>query len=271
MPSDTSETNPALFSQIYQNFSQYLLKHPEATISEILSNYRGNPDAAESEIVASIYWAAKKEFIILESRKPSYNSTIKLLKKSDESIDNDIFRIVVTIPKNVELGLSRVVSRNQMVETRQAFREIFNKAQNKIRITSPFFEKSVLLDEGLPDIPDYFRFAFERGCEISIITREFSSKKKSNLQWVRDIANEMNCNDALKIFNYHYEETNRIISSVHSKLLIADAKLAYFGSAEIRKNSLYNNFEVGCLVGGSYVAGLVEAFDLMQLYSTEVM
>jgi len=46
-------------------------------------------------------------------------------------------------------------------------------------------------------------------------------------------------------------------------LLIADSSSAYIGSAELRKNSIISNFEIGCYVRGPEVAGLCEVFDLM--------
>jgi hypothetical protein len=39
--------------------------------------------------------------------------------------------------------------------------------------------------------------------------------------------------------------------------------MAYVGSAELRRNSLIANFEVGCLVKGPQVFGICEVFDLM--------
>ena len=87
----------------------------------------------------------------------------------------------------------------------------------------------------------------------------------------RNLAETNNCSDSLQIYAYHYSDhQGRVVSSIHSKLIIADTSLAYIGSAEIRKNSLDNNFEAGCLISGPSVIGLCEAFDCMLLYSTEV-
>jgi phosphatidylserine/phosphatidylglycerophosphate/cardiolipin synthase-like enzyme len=58
-------------------------------------------------------------------------------------------------------------------------------------------------------------------------------------------------------------EDGTIISSTHAKLIIADYDLAYIGSAELRRNSLVTNFEIGCLIRGSQVFGICEVFDFI--------
>ena len=68
----------------------------------------------------------------------------------------------------------------------------------------------------------------------------------------------------LKILRYHLSgERGTVFSSTHAKMLIADNSLAYIGSAEVRKNSILANFEVGCLISDESVFGLCEVFDLM--------
>lgn len=267
MSKDSSQNNLVLFGMIIESLKKMLATKNEATIEVFLSSYSGNPDATEQELINAISWANEMGYISIEERKPAYNSIVRL---SDSQIVKDIgnLRIVISMPKNMELGLSRVASRNQMIETRQAFREVFLAAKRTLRIASPFFEKSILRNEGLPDLEDYIKFAFERGCNVIILTRV---GERDDFQWLRILAEDSSFVNSLRIFEYHHSDSNgRVLSSVHSKMIIADASMAYVGSAEIRKNSLENNFEVGCLIEGPSVAGLCEAFDLMIRYSKEV-
>ena len=59
-------------------------------------------------------------------------------------------------------------------------------------------------------------------------------------------------------------------SSNHAKLVISDDSSAYVGSAELRLNSLYKNFEVGVVIRGTNVVGLTELFDAMTRVSKRV-
>ena len=75
----------------------------------------------------------------------------------------------------------------------------------------------------------------------------------------------------LEIFDYYIPNKEGLLaSSVHAKLIIADEKIAYVGSAELRLNSLDKNFEVGIMLENMNVQGLVDLFDAMTNLSKKV-
>ena len=123
MSEDFSKHNTVLYGKIIESLKEILIINREITIQNFLTNYSGNPDATEIEITGAIKWASKRGYILLEKNNPYYNSKIRLsdIEISPEKGD---FQIVISIPKNTELGLSRVISRNQILETRVAFRKI---------------------------------------------------------------------------------------------------------------------------------------------------
>ena len=66
----------------------------------------------------------------------------------------------------------------------------------------------------------------------------------------------------IDIRNYYYQsKDNKLMSSIHAKIIIIDDNLAYVGSGEIRKNSFEKNLEVGVILTGSKVSELTLIFN----------
>ena len=152
------------------------------------------------------------------------------------------------------------------------FRELESRDPNFDNVPGLVYkkDKNIIEHNGLPEIKSLFLEAFERGCEIRLLSREIFLHRGSEIEWIRDFAIKQGYPTFLKIYDYHLESPDgSIISSTHSKMAIADNLMAYIGSGEFRKNSLIKNFEIGCLVQGPIVAGLCESFDLMTRYSKE--
>lgn len=267
----SSENNPYLFLKIVRKIRVAIENEGETTIASVIRGYDGDPDASEKEIREAIEWGTELAYLRLTVERPYYNSIVGLGNIHPPSSTDGSYRLVISIPKMMELGFSRVASRNDMVETREAFKRVLTNARRTLRISSPFFESTILDKDGMPDIKEYFIFAFERGCQVIVLSRHTSSKLAKNFGWLCDLAKANNCSDLLSLYEYHHEDDQgKVFSSMHTKMIISDSSLAYVGSAEIRRGSLANNFEVGCLIDGPAVSGLCEAFDLMLKYSKEV-
>ena len=114
-----------------------------------------------------------------------------------------------------------------------------------------------------PDFKKLLVDALNRGVEVKLLTRELNERNEE-VQWLVDIANKIDKRSKLSIVDYHLQgDDGSIISSTHAKILIADYDVAYVGSAELRKNSLIKNLEIGCMIRGSSVFGICEVFDFM--------
>ena len=272
MTKDSSnELNEVLFTSILKKIiDQIISSGGKNTQKDIIDRYSGPPQAKESEIRATIEWGIQNNYIHRDLKKPRDISILSITGGEVEKKFSNNIDIVISIPLLTELGLGRIKTRNEMLETRDAFRRVIGSAQNVLRISSPFFQKNIIEDEGLPEIKNLFLEAFERGCEIRILSREIFLRRASEFEWLRDFAICEGYSNLLKIYDYHLESScGGIVSSTHSKMLIADILIAYVGSGELRENSLAHNFEVVCLIQGPIVAGLCESFDLMTQYSKE--
>jgi phosphatidylserine/phosphatidylglycerophosphate/cardiolipin synthase-like enzyme len=271
MVSVSSEDNLGLFLKITTKVLAAIEMNGESTITSIIGGYDGNPDVSEKEIRGAIEWGVNNSYLTLNVKRPYYNSIVGMGAVQPPNSLKGGYQLVISIPEMMELGFSRVALRNDMIETRSAFKSVLTNAKRTLRISSPFFESTILDSGGMPDIKDYFSFAFERGCHVIILSRYTSSRLTKNFGWLCDLVKANNYADQLTLFEYHHEDGHgKVFSSTHTKMLISDSSLAYVGSAEIRRGSLANNFEVGCLIDGPAVSGLCEAFDLMLKYSNEV-
>ena len=263
------ELNEILVSSILKRIVNQIEKNGGKLIQkEVIDNYSGPPEAKESEIRSTINWGIKNNYLYIELKKPRDYSMLFLGNNNIRNQFTNKVDIVLSIPKSTELGLGRIKHRNIMLETREAFIYVIESAAKVLRISSPFFQANILDDGVLPELKTLFLEAFQRGCEIRILSREIFSHRSSDFEWLKLFSKKYGYSHLLKIYDYHIETPERkVVSSTHSKMLIADASLAYVGSGELRKNSIAHNFEIGCLIHGPIVAGLCESFDLMTRYS----
>ena len=258
--------NQNIEKTILQYLQDYLASNKSATVKELIDNYSAIPTITESEIRHVIIDAANKGFLNIsnlngESRD---QATVFLVETIPYRKDIDGVKIVISKPRLRELGLVNIQQRNDQIDTIDCFRTLIDSSTQIIRICSPFMQSDVIDDDAFPDLISCMTNALNRNVEIRILSRDLKKRGEHEIVWIRDLAKDLKKENNLSIVDYHLlSETGKILSSTHAKLIISDDNLAYVGSAELRKNSLIANFEVGCLLSGSQVIGLCEIFDTM--------
>nr|WP_320160786.1 phospholipase D family protein [uncultured Methanoregula sp.] len=258
--------NQNIEKTISQYLQDYLSNNKSATVKELIENYSAIPTITESEIRHVIIDAANKGFLninnlIGESRD---QATVFLVETIPHRKEIDGVKIVISKPRLRELGLVNIQQRNDQIDTIDCFRTLIDSSTQIIRICSPFMQSDVVDDDAFPDLISCMTNALNRNVRIRILSRDLKTRGEREIAWIRDLAKDLKKENNLTIVDYHLlSESGKILSSTHAKLIISDDKLAYVGSAELRKNSLIANFEVGCLLSGSQVTGLCEIFDTM--------
>lgn len=257
--------NPNVESSIQEYINDYFIDHKICSIKELLNSYDGSIRVTEAELRNTVNNAIISGNLQLIDKKTVWdNSSIKLIKPFTPKGHTSEISIVVSRPIFTELSLGSIGLRNKQIDTISCFRKIIGSATKKIRICSPFIQEDILNKDAFPDLKRLVRDALERDVEIRLLSRELSERHGKNVNWIIDIARSLKKEEKLIIVEYHISENKKIKSSTHAKLLIADDSLAYVGSAELRKNSLIKNFEVGCMISNKdSVAGICEAFELM--------
>lgn len=187
---------------------------------------------------------------------------IKLIEKPDLE-ERARVKSVVSTPHLSEISINNIKKRNDILDLKDCFRKVIENSSERIRISSPFIQKNILDENAFPELKLLVEDSFRNDVEIKIITREIRNKRNDDLNWIIKIAKKLDRLDRLKIVDYHVKKNNKIYASTHAKILIADRKMAYVGSGELRKNSLNVNLEIGSLIEGDMVVGLCEIFDYM--------
>jgi len=257
--------NPNVERYIQKYLQKYLESKGVCSIKELIQNYSGSIPTTEAELRNAINNALKLGHIqIIDKKTPRDESTVRLSKPFLFDSTEGNFSIVISKPKLRELSLRGIEERNKQIDSIDCFREIISSARRTIRICSPFIQKNVLSEDSFPDLKGLLIDALERNVEIKLLSRELFQGRGDEVQWIVDIARDLDKEENLTIVDYHLSsEQGNIVSSTHAKLLIADYDKAYVGSAELRRNSLVANFEVGCLITGPQVIGICEVFDSM--------
>ncbi len=257
--------NPNVEIAIQKYIQNCLNKWETCSIEDILQNYDGSIQTNEVELRNTVNNALKTGNLkIIYEKTPWDKTTVTLSKPFLFTYTKDNNFVVISKPRLRELSFKNIEKRNGQIDSVDCFREIIISAKDVIRICSPFMQKNVLNDDSFPELQQLIFDALKRNVEIRLLSRELFKGRGEEIQWIIDVADDIGKIDNLKVVDYHFSSENgTVLSSTHAKLLIADYNMAYVGSAELRRNSLVANFEVGCLVRGSQVFGICEVFDFM--------
>jgi len=258
--------NQIIEKTILQYLQDYLKKNKSATVKELIENYSSIPTVTEAEIRLIINDSIKKGFLNINLSTGASRDLATVLLAEPITCMEEVPRvnIVISKPRLRELGLVNIQQRNDQIDTIDCFRTLIDSSSRVIRICSPFMQSDVIDDDAFPDLIDCMSNALNRNVKVRILTRDLKTRGVREIAWILKLAKSLEKENNLSIVDYHLlAESGKILSSTHAKLIISDDKLAYVGSAELRKNSLIANFEVGCLLSGSQVTGLCEIFDTM--------
>lgn len=257
--------NPNVEMAIQRYIEYFLDKHNICAIIDILDSCHTSIQATRAELINTINNALiMKNLVIIDRKIPWENSTVVLARRFLIIDTTDITSIVISKPRLKELSLRNIEQRNDLIDTVTCFEQIIASCKSVLRICSPFIQENVIDDDSFPKLRELLIDALRRDVEIRLLSRELFQGRGDEVQWIIDAAINIGKRDSLRIVDYHLlSENGSILSSTHAKLIVADYSLAYVGSAELRKNSLMANFEVGCLVRGPQVFGICEIFDDM--------
>ncbi|MHB1708608.1 MAG: phospholipase D family protein [Thermoplasmataceae archaeon] len=241
------------------------------TIQTLLYEKSLLDNVSEPDIREAVNWAINKEIITIRKSDKLGEVTLFFSNDSKWQMQSENIVLTVSTPRLSSNSIRRVVERNGFITTDSAFKQIISSAKSTIRISSPFLQKNVASEVSIPDLEEIILMAYQRGCRFVILSREVYSKRASDLTWMIELSRKNGFSEKLEIFDYHKSKNGDTVdSSTHAKLIIADEEMAYIGSAELRLNSLYKNFEVGVLLKGPRIIGLVELFDSMTTLAKRV-
>lgn len=203
-----------------------------------------NDDAKLEESLPESSRGIEKEEIKKNARKKGTKVNIKEI---------DIPCPVITVPPVLSKGITK---RKSHISLRDAFRSLIASADEQIKIASPFIDR-----HGITHYLYDFLEVLEKGVNIQILIRPSGGDGGRGIKYFQDILQKKKDNivGSVEIRAFHIKKENKQIYSIHGKMVIVDAVLAYVGSGEIRGNSLWSLLETGVIID----AELAEKFDVL--------
>lgn len=163
-------------------------------------------------------------------------------------------RVVATTPAFGEVSTSA---------TLVVFQQIIAAASHELTIASPYLDYG-----GIDLLKNILANACKRGVRVRVLTRETAANDFGRTEGIRRLREMFG--DLLELRDYHFTVDGRHRTSVHAKLLLADDALGYIGSAEIRRNAIANNFELGMVIQKPDTSNAMYAFDTFWRLATKV-
>jgi phosphatidylserine/phosphatidylglycerophosphate/cardiolipin synthase-like enzyme len=143
---------------------------------------------------------------------------------------------------------------------RQAAIAIIDQAMTTLVLCTPYLDRA-----GISLLLDALRAAALRNVAITIITQELHNPQSPNAQAIALLRHELAgartplcCYSALPA-----DMGEPTVTRIHAKVLLADAHIALIGSANITGAGLGHNMELGVVVRGAEVIGLVSLLDAL--------
>ena len=201
--------------------------NPSCSTADVLRNYNHSVPATEGDIRKAIRLMIKTNELFFLNPKDASDASLFSLSETfqlSESLNESNFKIVVSKPNMREFTAKKVGDRNHQIDTIDCFINLIQTTTTCLRICSPFFQENVLT--AIPQLKMLFSNLLRNNVEIKLLTRELYTKpeKRNEIKWLVELSQNLGCRHLLKIRDYHIEDddTNKIISGTHSKILISD-------------------------------------------------
>lgn len=200
----------------------------------------------------------------LSVEEPASNIKDYKFKVTDSEMDLELIKQLLLDSKDKERLSFNIVANAPPIESfdRVDLPKIFprlirliNSADSELLITNPYFDQETMREINKP-----LAYAEKHGIEIKMLLRsdqipEDPSQLIETLKY-----------GELREFSGAESEK----SFLHSKLMIADGKRAYIGSANMTSTSLGYNSEIGVIIEGDEINEIKKYFDILWKESKKV-
>lgn len=262
------------YYKMIQNLIEILKKLEETKIHIIIEEMMEAQKYKREKIEEIISFFITNNFIEVLKQERSFSNFLVKLKKTPEiqlkekSLMNERINLTLTLPPFNIFGLGSELERKSIEydTLEESFRALFEAAKNHIFICSPFMDnKGFSLFEGI------IREKLQQGIILKILTRIGKKNNNSRMREISRIYEKIKFfKNQVFIYDYLFEKTNRLQSSIHSKIIIVDDQRAYLGSGEIRENSFRKNFELGLILEGEMVSDISTIFEKICSFSQQI-
>lgn len=238
------------------------------TITKEMTDTYGYQRERSEELIS--FFITNNYIEVIKYQRNFKDYKIKIVKTpeihlKEKEKNNEIKSLTLTLPAFNIFGLESELKRKNIEyeNLEESFLALFKAANNHIFICSPFMEYT-----GFLLFEDVISEKLRQGVVLKILTRIGKKSNDGRLRELSKIYDKIKFfKEQVFIYDYLFEKTNRLQSSIHSKIIIIDDKIAYLGSGEIRKNSFRKNFELGLILEGDMVSSISAIFEKICSFS----
>ena len=260
-------------------FDSLAAKKGRATLTSLLSSF-GEEERSLAEIkavtlVRSGRLALKREgddFMVTVGKtrvEPAHEEAEPAQAQKDVSV---VVSVPISRQQELRTGFPTVTP------TDEVFERLLARTKRSLKLSIPFPDEAVIAH-----FSGALRTLALRRVRLRILSRELLDGVRSDFNYlslakcfarVFDIYEGAGAEDLLEVRDYHesiFRSGSRLhYESTHAKIFISDGVACYVGSAELRLNALYNNFEMGLFLRGNLVRQVEGVFDLIWSHARPV-
>ncbi|WP_336037704.1 phospholipase D-like domain-containing protein [Halobacterium yunchengense] len=133
---------------------------------------------------------------------------------------------------------------------------LVRNAERELLLVTPFFTRF-----GVDVFVDHLAFATDRGVDVTLLTRDVTENGENagHVERIRETVRSSGDTSNFQVYQYDSPH-----GRLHAKTLIADAEIAYVGSANLTNYSLKEAIEIGLIVRGPVVDELTDFFEAVR-------
>lgn len=196
----------------------------------------------------------RESLIDLLMRARTVAQTFDVAKDEFETGD---FEFVCTLPDSDPGFEGRTPAEYDMRQISSALLDVCRTADDSLLVVSPFLES-----QGIEWLQPGIEGAIRRGVDVTIVSRELR-EGEPNMRALTDLVEiEGGKHGTLRVYDYYEPDphSEKPLYTLHSKVIVADEREAYIGSANFTNYGLSQNLEVGVILRGEEVTDLQAVF-----------
>ncbi len=182
-----------------------------------------------------------KWMLLLKAGEPSSDE-----EPAEHQKDSDNMKLVLSVPLSLLSIKNNLLNSSNALDFSDAYIHVVEAAEEEIRIMCPVIDSYGMF-------PIMTKIANSSRIKVKVITELEKSRELSYFMDVADRSRLLVADALRKKGDGH--ERSRKIGGVHSKMIIADRKIALIGSFNFSKYHYLTNFDIGFLI---YNRNLVE-------------
>jgi phosphatidylserine/phosphatidylglycerophosphate/cardiolipin synthase-like enzyme len=196
----------------------------------------------------------RESLIDLLMRARTVAQTFDVAKEEFETGD---FELVCTLPDSDPGFEDRTPAAYDMRQISSALLDVCRTADDSLLVVSPFLES-----QGIEWLQPGIEGAIRRGVDVTIVSRELREGEPNMRALAELVEIEGGQHGRLRVYDYYEPDPNseKPLYTLHSKVIVADEREAYIGSANFTNYGLSQNLEVGVILRGEEVADLQAVF-----------